>query len=422
MTGNPIPFPLELVVQILGTNRKDMYMVNKKLTEIYLRNKYKNIEFPNQFNFIDSNIYEYGSFVNDLDLSLMDLGNLYPQFDFTIFKNLHTLLIEDDMDIFHRLPMILSKLTSIHELICSELDAELVLSSLSSLQHLRILEISYACPALSRINKLPNLVELRIDVSGTYPESSIYSEIQPLLHIKNLTVNDHLPQDVNLFNVVFPNLETLIVEGDMNFNEPYSFNHLHLKELTCAGEFKVPPNLNKLTCVNTDRFVMTIPPAHMTFNSVALSFEYFDESVVNIFHRCINFCKNAKFPALVTFENELVFVNAFAPQFNNYFHYEIDDKMHLFALDFEECFQSEEIMELDFIEEYSDGFLDYGTNWEMREGGTMEDEDDYLQEMLYQLQFEHGNDYDFDDPDLLPYELEEDDFDDFDEEEPPPWE
>eukprot|EP00835_Amoeboradix_gromovi_P001855 NODE_94_length_21515_cov_0.130417.p5 type:complete len:412 gc:universal NODE_94_length_21515_cov_0.130417:14774-13539(-) len=378
------PFPSELVIAILSYCPSHMFLVNKELTQLYLKSKYQYIEFPEQSVHLSSQIFPYLSFIQKLEISLINLTKEFTEFDFSQFSNLKTLIIEDDVDPFNNLPRILSQVTGLNELLCSELDSELVLNSISYLTELKLLEINFPSTALKSVNDLHLLTHLLINSSNSYDGISSYSNIPPLYRITNLVVNEHSYLDFVFFDLVFPSITSLMVQGDFSESVYFSFKHLpSLVNLSCSGIFEIPDQVKHLTCTNNN-MQMLFPPVIMTFCSVEFQFEFYDEDHAQLFFQCVDYMNTAKYFVKISFSGELVFMNKFEPPFNSYF-YKFIKGMHVFAISGEESVACQDIMVLDFIHEVTEEFLLLETNWEYVEDLN---DDEYLQEMMYHLQFD----------------------------------
>ena len=378
-------FPIELVQKILAPNPYNMFLVNKELTDLYFKIKYSKIELPSQTNVLKCFLFPCATYVKTIELSLHCKLNFLD--DFSKCCCVKTLIIQNDFDVFNQLPNSLPQLTSLTELICSELNSSYITPYISKLIHLTSLEVNTVSSSLSQLNQLSSLIHLTINTSCAVElEFSVYATISPLHYIQSLVVYEHYKQDIDVFHQVFTNLKSLTIE-ESQFDTIYTFHpDLHLNELTCCGSFNIPENITTLTIINTDAFMRDPPPLNTTFLKTSFRFDYFSQESKTSFLKCMAYLKQASHLVTVSFDEELIFMNQFKPPFDDYFHFLLDlNDVHVFCKSFEQCFACDEILQLQFLHEFTHDKLLDNTDWEMKELEEDDAEDDYFEECRMEM-------------------------------------
>eukprot|EP00835_Amoeboradix_gromovi_P004777 NODE_395_length_9429_cov_0.550054.p4 type:complete len:377 gc:universal NODE_395_length_9429_cov_0.550054:7888-9018(+) len=340
MTTIQSKIPNELVVQIFKDCPSRMFLLNKELTNVYLKSKYQNINLPGQVELFrnENNIFPYASYVKTLSVALSKLIPSCLRLNYGMFQNTTTLIIIDDHDKSLQYPIIVRRLPRLENIqIRSDLFADLsfILLRIDMAHSLKSLTISYFNPKLRCINKIPSLTDLTINYA--YYLDYGYLRSPPLIHISKLVAKGYEQNIVEAIPSLFPNLEFFEIPYKQNMlrsNITFRFPDMKLKHLTCQGAFETPNKLDTLKCLNRDCYIQ-IPPIHYTFDKVEfyIDLNYHSFRKLNQCERldaCLEYCKSSKFEVVISFNGEFLFNNKFNPPFDEYCHTLVDG-IHVFS-------------------------------------------------------------------------------------------
>eukprot|EP00834_Sanchytrium_tribonematis_P005082 NODE_286_length_10728_cov_0.553298.p4 type:complete len:436 gc:universal NODE_286_length_10728_cov_0.553298:7331-6024(-) len=376
-------FPYELIIMILKHTPDSKFLLNRQLTEEYLIEHYRYIELPRQKDvcFRNSKIFDYPSFVEEIDLELSALDESSDaSIDYGAFKNAIMLNIDDadgEEEQFHKVK---SLMTNLKELVCHELPPITVLDQLDALQNLQSLEICHLCDAIRVINKMPNLKELRLISSlyGLNGFTSDYQNIEPLRHVKTLICEDQYQEDLSEFSRIFPNLYRLSLEGYDSVGH-IKLDNINVVELSCYGSFDIPKTVKRLTCINQEHLI-TIPQSTNSYDSVCFLFETIYTEIGQNADLCLNFANKVNYPCCITFEEELTICNKKAPPFNRYTYKKVGD-FHVYAKPIENCYNTTQILSIPFVRNFLASFPFEEAGWTKNSRWVYESDD--LEELAY---------------------------------------
>ena len=368
--------PHELIVTILKDDLSSMYMLNKELTEIYLKKKYSEICLPhNVLAFKNGkSLYPYASYVKSIHVCLSKLIPNCRRFDYDVFINATTLTILDGHDKHHQYQRIirqLPKLQHIKTVPNVGLTLDCIVFRLNAASNLRSMSIPYLNVQLKCINELPSLTKLEIHRATNMDIIQLYAgkEYPVFKHISHLIAHDYQQCHTDALSTLFPNCNKLeITQEYRNITNEirYRFQGLPLTNLTCQGSFEIPLTVRNLECINYDLH-MEIPSPERTFDKVRfyiiLGDGHYDSEHI-YFERCMEYCRNATFPVVVSFNDVLICSNTFEPPFNKFYHTETDG-LHVFCKAFRECLCGEETYFCSFIMGFMGDFLRTKTDWGM---------------------------------------------------------
>ena len=312
-------FPVDLLTQMLTI--KEHYMVNKELTEIYLKIKYQMVCIPDQiykaFNERQM-IFPYPKYVKTLFLNFLVRpdGNFM---DCAIFENATKVVpigLKTEVGVT-KFAIVVKSLRSLTEIVYNDypksLPGKYIMQGITDCKTLTTLKINGIDEHLEIINTMPTLTILKIE-SITSDQSC-----KALVHIETLTLAAYTTGLNDKLFLYFPNVTHLTISVYPNYKrqsdnlEIFNFDGFSkLTHLSCEGKFEIPKNVVYLTCENYKSYIL-IPPSYRIFKEVTFLLKYecvrqkrIQESEYQI---CKDYLKQADFKAKIVIPNNKIYSN-----------------------------------------------------------------------------------------------------------------
>eukprot|EP00834_Sanchytrium_tribonematis_P002693 NODE_89_length_21781_cov_0.895836.p2 type:complete len:369 gc:universal NODE_89_length_21781_cov_0.895836:10987-12093(+) len=236
-------FPLELQLKCIPLSK--CFLINKELTEIYLRHKYKTASADSLKLFPKSSIFNYNEY-----LQILKYVSINDNIDYALYPNLKQIdAVGYSQKSFHRMasncPLI--------EILMIEKQCAFNFSLFIHLKHLKSLEIAFIDNQMKVFNQLPNLTELTIhrnECNASFQDLiKNYAEIPPLKYITTLIIHKINQISIHALANIFVNCKKLIANQIVfETNEISYSNFTNLQELSSPCPFIIPEHIQSVIC------------------------------------------------------------------------------------------------------------------------------------------------------------------------------
>ena len=313
--------PFEIVQNIFSFNPKEMYLLNKRFTEIYLKFKYgkQRIDISNDAESISNfgSLYPYNSYVRFLRISTYNTPVQLQQ-----FQNVDDLIICDHggLDSTKRtIRQLIVHFPRLKNLNTFESDPVVLIRNITPFQNLVFVRFYNMVPEMICFNEMPNLASLVILSGGRLQQRWSYKFMPSLKYIKSLVIlSDHTQSDLNHINQVFPNLRKLEFTQISVVGVP-SFKHLtNLKELLLTHDCEIPPKLKYLTCRQQNTIKIPTINESDCLISVVFELDYIQNTFEQSFFKVVEYCSNIGCLAMIQISTEIMGINRYKPPFGPY--------------------------------------------------------------------------------------------------------
>ena len=299
-------FPWDIVLEIFSYCSSSGFLVNKELTKISFKSKYRVIEVSDSLCMLemDNSFLDYYSFVERLILYNVDPF----VFDINLIKtklfNLKSVYFDNS--------------------ICST--SEIFIAKLTTFKCLTEISLINYNPKICIINQMPNITSFRL-CSSLLECPKLESTSTPLIHIKHLWAAYQTQEDCNVLRLLFPNIKSLVVKSVQK--STLDLRAFLVEKLENGFDSIVPDTVKTLICEFQHEDCTTLP-RDQSFTCVE-----FHLKDLNCFgydptwNSCIKYCRSVTWRCTIKVYDEFAISNSPLFPFNGAHHQVIDD-LHCF--------------------------------------------------------------------------------------------